>query len=169
VELQAEFEAERRAVALEVLDSSEAWDLLSEEQQRKYSLRACFNLSLRRLQRFAWLGVLPEDVSLHARVASVLWDLPPLKAKRELIGLRQRSFLTSGVTTVEGELTYRMHDLMHDMARRLIEDGTFSTQNLASAHRQFLERYRNRTTGDYWDCLPNDGYIHRHLAWHIVH
>ena len=79
-ELRAEFEDERRAVALEVLDSSEAWERLSEEEQRKYSLQACFNLSLKRLsesqlRQFAWLGVLPEDVDLNGTIAEVLWDV----------------------------------------------------------------------------------------------
>jgi hypothetical protein len=181
-ELRSEFEVERRSVALEVLDQSEAWEQLDEEQQRKYSLRACFNLSLRRLQpeqlrQFSWLGVLPEDVNLEARVASVLWDLPLLKAKKGLIDLRRRSFLTDGVATSEGERTYRVHDLMHDMARGLIEAGTLNSelqtlnskiQNpLSLAHRQFLERYCERAAARRWDELPNDGYIHRHLTWHM--
>ena len=188
-ELRAEFEVERRAVALEVLDHSEAWELLDEEKQRKYSLRACFNLSLRRLKpeqlrQFSWLGVLPEDVNLDAQVASVLWNLPPLQTKRGLIDLRWRSFLTDGVATSEGERTYRVHDLMHDMARSLIEEGTLDLpiqhrsteaherlkskiQNLPLAHQQFLERYRERATDQCWNSLPNDGYIHRHLTWHM--
>ena len=178
-ELRSEFEVERRAVALEVLDASEAWDQLDEEQQRKYSLQACFQLSLRRLkleqlQQFAWLGVLPEDVNLSAQVAEVLWNVRPLKAKKALIDLRQRSFLTDGVVTFEGELTYRVHDLMHDMACNLIEDGILEIQNLNSkiqnlplAHQQLLERYRARATNHGWDGLPNDGYIHRHLTWHM--
>ena len=183
-ELRLEFEVERRAVALEVLDSSEAWERLDEEQRRKYSLRACFNLSLKRLkpeqlQQFSWLGALPEDVNLEAQVAAVLWDLPLLKAKRGLIDLRRRSFLTDGVATSEGERTYRVHDLMHDMAQGLIEAGTLNLpiqnpkskiQNFLSlAHRQFLERYRAITADCYWDKLPNDGYIHRHLTWHMEH
>ena len=171
-ELRSEFETERRSVALEVLDSSEAWDCLDENQQRKYSLRACFNLSLRRLsaeqlRQFAWLGVLPEDVSLDARMAVTLWELSPLKAKKTLIDLRNRSFLTSGTETLEGEVTYRVHDLMHDTARGLIEQATLSAsiQTLADAHAQLLDRYRQKC--DRWDRLPNDGYIHRHLTWHL--
>ncbi len=171
-ELRSEFETERRSVALEVLDSSEAWDCLDENQQRKYSLRACFNLSLRRLsaeqlRQFAWLGVLPEDVSLDVRMAVTLWELSPLKAKKALIALRNRSFLTSGTETLEGELTYRVHDLMHDTARGLIEQATLSApiRTLADAHAQFLDRYRQKC--DRWDRLPNDGYIHRHLTWHL--
>ena len=179
-ELQSEFEVERQAIALEVLDSSEAWERLDEEQQRKYSLRACFNLSLRRLKpeqlrQFVWLGVLPEDVNLSVQVAAVLWDVRTIKAKQGLIDLRWRSFLTDGVATLEGEPTYRVHDLMHDMARSLIEEGVLEIQdsgsripNLPLAHCQFLERYQERASDQRWDGLPNDGYIHRHLTWHMV-
>jgi NB-ARC domain/TIR domain len=171
-ELRREFEDERKAVALDVLDSSEAWEHLDENQQRKYSLQACFQLSLRRLKpeqlrQFAWLGVLPEDVSLDGRMAVTLWNLPKLKAKKALIDLLNRSFLTSGTEALEGEPTYRVHDLMHDTARGVIEQDALgdSIQNLASAHGQLLERYRQKH--DRWDRLPNDSYIHRHLTWHL--
>jgi ABC-type transporter Mla MlaB component len=183
-ELRSEFELERRSVAsgigrrssaLNLLDSSEKWDDLDENAQRKYSLQACFNLSLKRLtqeqlQQFAWLGVLPEDVNLNSQMAEVLWDLKPLQAKRVLILLRSRSFLTDGVATIAEELTYRVHDLMHDMARSLIEERILSSEAVPSlefAHRQFLERYRERAANHRWDGLPNDGYIHRHLTWHL--
>ena len=183
-ELRSEFEAERRSVAsgmgrrsraLNLLDSSEKWDDLDENAQRKYSLQACFNLSLKRLnhdqlQQFAWLGVLPEDVNLNGQMAKVLWDLNPLQAKKVLIMLRNRSFLTDGVATIAEEPTYRVHDLMHDMARSLIEEGVLSTEPVAPlelAHRQFLERYRERASNHRWDGLPKDGYIHRHLTWHL--
>ena len=183
-ELRSEFEAERRSVAsgmgrrsraLNLLDSSEKWDDLDENAQRKYSLQACFNLSLKRLnhdqlQQFAWLGVLPEDVNLNGQMAKVLWDLNPLQAKKVLIMLRNRSFLTDGVATIAEEPTYRVHDLMHDMARSLIEEGVLSAEPVAPlelAHRQFLERYRERASNHRWDGLPKDGYIHRHLTWHL--
>ncbi|HEY9818161.1 MAG TPA: NB-ARC domain-containing protein, partial [Candidatus Obscuribacterales bacterium] len=41
-ELRQEIEEERRAVAVALLDSTEAWEALDQEKQRKYSLRACF-------------------------------------------------------------------------------------------------------------------------------
>ncbi len=171
-ELRAEFEDERRSVALEVLDSSEAWERLSEEEQRKYSLRACFNLSLKRLnseqlRQFAWLGVLPEDVDLSGTIAEVLWDVKPIWVKRGLIDLRNRSFLTDGVATFEGVATYRVHDLMHDTARGLIEKGELGIENLEMAHGAFLERYRGRSIDGSWYGLKNDGYIHSHLTWHL--
>ncbi len=189
-ELRTEFEAERRSVALgtgrrsralELLDSSEAWEHLEEEKQRKYSLQACFNLSLKRLtdeqlRQFAWLGVLPEDVSLNKQMAAVLWNVRSPVAQKILTLLRNRSFLTDGAATLEDEPTYRVHDLMHDMARSLIEEGILNAetqtvddpaQNLAIAHRQFLERYRECAIDRRWDKLPNDRYIHRHLTWHM--
>ena len=171
-ELRAEFEDERRSVALEILDSSEAWEQLSEEEQRKYSLRACFNLSLKRLKpeqlrQFAWLGVLPEDVDLNGTIAEVLWDMRSIQAKKGLIDLRSRSFLTDGVQTVEGVAVYRVHDLMHDTARGLIEKGELGIENLEMAHGAFLERYRGRSGDGSWYGLANDGYIYRHLTWHL--
>jgi hypothetical protein len=171
-ELRSEFEAERRAVALEVLDLMEAFGQLSVEEQRKYSLKACFNLSLQRLtpeqlRQFAWLGVLPEDVTIDSRMATTLWNLPKLRAKRLLIEFWRRSLLTNVGMNAEEESSYRVHDLMHDTARGLIEQGTLaeSIQDLSSAHIQFLERYRSQ--GD-WHRLSNDGYIYRHLSWHFV-
>jgi hypothetical protein len=74
------------------------------------------------------------------------------------------------VATIAEEPTYRVHDLMHDMARSLIEEGILSSESvppLELAHRQFLERYRERALNHRWDGLPNDGYIHRHLTWHL--
>ena len=172
VELRSKFEDERRVVALEILDSSSAWDQLSEEEQRTYRLRACFNLSLKRLKpeqlrQFAWLGVLPEDVDLNGTIAEVLWDMRSIQAKKALIDLRSRSFLTDGVQTFEGVATYRVHDLMHDTARGLIEKGELGIENLEMAHGAFLERYRGRSVDESWYGLVNDGYIHRHLTWHL--
>jgi NB-ARC domain len=188
-ELRSEFEAERRAVfqgtgrrssALQLLDSSEALEQLEEEEQRKYSLQACFNLSLKRLkpqqfEQFAWLGLLPEDVNLDRRVAAVLWDLSPFRAQKVLIDLRNRSFLTGGVDTIEGEPSYRVHDLMHDLARISIDCPPSDESNqlgglgmsIAAAHQGFLERYRAQAQDRRWDKLPSDGYIHRRLTWHM--
>jgi hypothetical protein len=171
-ELLGELEDERRVVELELLDATEAFEHLSEERQRKYSLKACFNLSLRRLsaeqrQRFAWLGVLRKNMDLSAPIAEILWDMRPVQAKKGLIELRSRSLLTDGVQTVEGVATYRVHDLMHDTARGLIEKGELGIESLEIAHGRFLERYRGRSEDESWYGLKNDGYIHRHLTWHL--
>ncbi len=179
-ELRAEFKAEFSRV-FKLLQSSERWEDLDEQEQRKHSLEVCFNLSLKRLnqeqlEQFAWLGILPEDVNLTLEVASVLWNLSSnVQVKQRLSLLRHRSFLTDGVTTLEDEPTYRIHDLMHDMARSLIEEGKLNSLGsrdkncscLSLAHQQFLERYREKTEEKSWYNLPNDGYIHRQLTWHL--
>jgi hypothetical protein len=171
-ELREEFESERRDVALRLLDSTtEDWEQFSEEKQRKYSLQACFNLSLIRLNelqrsQFNWLGVLQEDVSLTVAVGKVLWALSTVQTKRVLKELRSRSLLMNGAETFEGERTYRVHDLMHDMARGLIEVGKIEgVKDLEGAHRSFLNRYRRLGA---WNELPiEDIYIFRHLTWHL--
>ncbi|NEP19779.1 MAG: hypothetical protein F6J97_23320, partial [Leptolyngbya sp. SIO4C1] len=154
---------------------------LSDEERRQYSLRACFALSLDRLkedsleqfERFVWLGVLPEDVTIQQRMAMTLWDVEDWEAEETLLTLYERSFLTSGVTTFEGEQTYRIHDLMHDTARGLIRQGTLNLPHpphlphLPLAHQHLLTRYRQHSPTQTWNALPNDGYIYRYLTWHM--
>jgi hypothetical protein len=179
-ELRAEFEAERRDVALGLLDSTEEdWEHLPEEKRRKYSLQACFNLSLNRLNelqrsQFAWLGVLPEDVNLTVATGRVLWDLSSVQTKRVLKALRSRSLLMDGPKMMDGERSYRVHDLMHDMARGLIEKGAVGVEGLVEAHRSFLGRYRGLCGDGLWWKPPYDRerpyeylYFYRHLTWHL--
>jgi glycerol-3-phosphate cytidylyltransferase-like family protein len=176
-ELQAEFEDERRAVVLDLFDSTESFELMSEKDrekdERKSSLKACFNLSLKRLnpeqrRRFSWLGVLPEDARIDARMVATLWNLSEVMAKKGLIELFRRSFLTGAGTSIEGFEMYRVHDLMHDTARGLIEAGELGGEGLAGAHGAFVDRYREFAYDKYLCGLRSDGYIHRHLTWHLV-
>ena len=174
-ELLGEFKREVADLAL--LDSSEALSSLSEEQRRKHSLKVCFNLSLRRLSsellhQFAWLGVLPEDVMIDARMAVTLWNIPLLQAKKTLQILKARGLLTIGAAKSDAKLTYRLHDLMHDTARWLIQQSLTADLpglglSLAAAHRQLVDRYRTKTQTGMWQTLTDDGYIHRHLTWHL--
>ncbi|MGR3278819.1 NB-ARC domain-containing protein [Acaryochloris marina NIES-2412] len=174
-ELLSEFKQE--VADLELLDSTEVTQNLAEEKLRKHSLRACFNLSLRRLplkllEHFAWLGVLPEDVLIAPQMSATLWGISRLQAKKVLQTLRNRAFLTLGPTVQGSEQTYRLHDLMHDTARWLITrsreiDLPGLGLSLPQAHQQFLERYRQQTGQGQWHTLKGDGYIHAHLTWHM--
>ena len=169
-ELKAEFD-------LGLFDSAEALHGSSEEKRRKHSLQACFNLSLRRLStellhQFAGLGILPEDVVITPKMASTLWGIREVKAKKVLIILKNRAFLTAGPTLFDQTQTYRMHDLMHDTARWLIaqpQDAELSGLGLTvpEAQQRFLERYRQQTQAGQWHTLADDGYIHAHLTWHM--
>ena len=159
-------------------DFREEFDILdvdegvgSDEERRDRSLRACFNLSLKRLdgeqlRRFAWLGVLPEDVSVDARMVATLWGVKPVRARKGLLELRRRSLLLSGVSvSVAGrqEPTFRQHDLLHELAQKQLAEGLGLSVEVA--HGELLARYRPES-GRWWE-LADDGYIHRRLTWHM--
>jgi hypothetical protein len=109
---------------LEILDRLEAGDTANEEKRKHYSLIACFNLSLKRLngqklRQFSWLGVLPDDVTITEKMATTLWDCPVREARQTLRYLRSKALLLTGVSS-ELLTSYRVHDLLHDLARNLI-------------------------------------------------
>ena len=71
---------------------------------------------------------------------------------------------------------YTIHDLLHDEALTLLtaprndESGSMLAGldvPLETAHSEFLARYRSRKGFASWADLPDDGYIHSHLAWHL--
>ena len=168
-------------------DFQQEFDVLSlersgcDEARRLLSLRACFNLSLRRLdrevlRRFAWLGVLPEDVAVDARMATVLWEVSPVEARRQLLGFLRRSLMLAGPkVVVDGRSvpTFRQHDLLHDLARDLLAaSGEGDGDRLpglgltvAAAHGGLLDRYLPES--GCWADLRDDGYIHGRLTWHM--
>ncbi|NEQ31820.1 MAG: hypothetical protein F6K04_12580 [Leptolyngbya sp. SIO4C5] len=166
---------------IESLDRYTSREEPDEAKRRHHSLTACFNLSLKRLTpeqlgQFAWLGVLPEDVSVSAQMVAMLWQLNAKQAGAVLRTLRSKALLLEGSDTSEGKRTYRMHDLMHDLSIKLLgapknsknpEDLPGLGLTLAQAHQQLLQRYRAQTKDGQWHTLPDDGYIHAHLAWHF--
>lgn len=174
---------QQEVVRLGALDLLSATELAEESTRRKYSLIACFNLSLRQLspkqlRQFAWLGVLPDDVGISRAMTSVLWQVTEPQAGKVLRGLRSKALLLNDVTRSDRRM-YRMHDLLHDAAMRLLVAPVEPLDEaelpglgleLAAAHRQFLEWYRRQKTrhGEQWHTLADDGYIHAHLTWHMV-
>ncbi|NET68859.1 MAG: hypothetical protein F6K63_32490 [Moorea sp. SIO1G6] len=164
---------------LETLDLPGAQEV-GEKRRKHYSLVASFNLSLRRLppgkfQQFAWFGVLPEDVSITPALGTTLWDVGAREARKTLQYFKSKALLLSGKST-NGTPTYQLHDLVHDMARRLLTaepatEGEGSLPGLGltwpQAHGQLLERYRQKTQNGLWHTLPDDGYSHSYLTWHL--
>ena len=99
---------------LEALNLLQANDISSDSKRKKYSLVASFNLSLKRLvkeklEKFAWLGVLPEDVTITQVMASTLWGYKSKKARDLLRFLRAKALLLDGVP-YKNTPTYRLHD-----------------------------------------------------------
>jgi hypothetical protein len=143
-------------------------------------LEASFNLSLNALRAedeaawkaFVWLGVLPEDVRLATPMVATLWEMDDAGAAEILELLWNDALLLSAPPILVGERqwpAYRLHDLLHDIARRLLT--ATSSQGLGldlpTAHTTLLAHYQKHTHDGLWHTLPDDGYIHAHLTWHM--
>ena len=167
---------------IEVLDLYGQEEIPDDAKRRKYSLLACFNLSLKLLSpeqlcQFAWLGVLPEDVDITQTMTETLWQVTSSQSKAILRTLRSKALLLQGASQINKSPRYRMHDLMHDLARRLLIRSsrpleTSDVEGLgltkSDAHSQLLERYKAKTKNDQWHTLKDDGYIYAHLTWHML-
>jgi hypothetical protein len=179
-ELLAELRSEM--VGLAVLHDQSQDEDQSDEELRKYSLQASFNLSLKRLSAqeltcFRWLGVLPEDVAINHRMATTLWDCSEREAKRVLRRFRLKALIKDDQKLLDGTPTYRFHDLVHQTARELLtgkhqlaeaaDNWPEAGIELVEAQQQLLERYRQQTQDGLWHTLPHDHYIHAHLTWHF--
>ena len=142
-------------VRLESLDVYGQAEMPDEEKRRKYSLLACFNLSLKQLtveqlRQFAWLGVVPEDASLTQEMAETLWQVTARQSGAILRIFRAKSLVLQGAKQADERPSYRMHDLMHDLAHQLLtsspqplNEGELPGLGLAGAeaHSELLERY----------------------------
>ena len=166
---------------LKTFDRPGARDATDEKDLKTLSLTASLNLSLQRLseeerQNFTWLGVLPEDVTITQAMTATLWDMDERDAGDTLRYLHSKALLLPGVPLADGTLTFRLHDLLHDLARNLLTaPGTPKRRgdlpglglSLPTAHAQLLEQYRKKTQNQQWHILPNDGYVHQNLVWHL--
>jgi NTP pyrophosphatase (non-canonical NTP hydrolase) len=162
---------------LELLDRPNAEGVRDEKNRKRLSLKASLNLSLKllsseQLQQFAWLGVLPEDVAIQPDMAATLWSIPRKKAGAVLRTFRAKALLLSGVQGLRQESSYRIHDLMHDLARGLLTgEGEKEVPGLglqwSDAHGILLDQYHQQTKAGLWHTLTGDGYIHSYLTWHM--
>ncbi|WP_220451016.1 NB-ARC domain-containing protein [Nostoc sphaeroides] len=166
---------------LKTLDRPGANDITDEASLKRLSLTASLNLSIKRLAQedkeyFTWLGVLPEDVTINPKMTATLWDIADERdASDSLKYLQSKALLLPGVPLADGTRTYRLHDLFHDLARNLLTAPSQPRRgnlpglgiSLVNAHVALLEKYRQKTQKNLWHTLPNDGYIHQYLVWHL--
>lgn len=134
---------------------------------------ACLTLSLEFLRQqdaalwshFLWLAILPAGESIEAPIGSVLWNLSPEEAERTMAELAEDALLQSSATG------YVLHSLLHSTARRLftLPAPTGLGLTIQAGHAALLENYRRRAPSSRWDQLPDDGYIHGRLVWHMKH
>ena len=168
-------EIDRLGALEETDDDFIAEPVVSEARKRKTSVRASLLLSVRNLSRprqqlFAWLGVVAEEATITPRMAATLWSEEEETARGHL-----RTLNGAGLLSAKGD-DYRIHDLMHDLARELLTSPEAAARagdipgfglTLQDAHRRLLGSYRNQTTHGLWHTLPDDGYIHDHLVRHL--
>jgi hypothetical protein len=126
-------------------------------------LRTSFKLSIdllspSDLEAFSWFGVLPEDAQINQTMAAALWDIDKVKAKNILRLFRNKALLKSEYLD-----EYRIHDLLHEEAKRLLSNRI----SLKEAHAHILNRYQSTLENNMWSSLENDGYIYKHLTWHM--
>lgn len=166
---------EQEIANLEVLEGSPR-----RQRKRKTTLEASLNLSLSALRSdyeeawraFVWLGILAEDALISAPIAAILWDKKEADTREILEVLWNDALLMPGSTLVIGNNewpSYRLHDLLHDVALRLLTAQKPQGLGLtvSDAHSNLLESYKQRSQKGIWYTLPNDGYIHNHLVWHM--
>ncbi|WP_099072324.1 NB-ARC domain-containing protein [Nostoc linckia] len=172
---------QQEVARLTSFDRPEAEEITDEASLKRLSLTASLNLSVKRMpaekqQHFSWLGVLPEDVNINKMMAATLWQMDKRDAAKMLQYLRNKALLLTGVPLADGMPTYRLHDLFHDLARNLLTEPSVPKRpgdlaglglSLADAHAALLEKYRQKTENGLWHTVPNDGYIHQHLVWHL--
>jgi hypothetical protein len=142
----------------------------------------CFQLSLGALRdyepdvwsAFAWLGVLPGGTTVAAPMARGLWGTESEdQAARWLEVLLNEALLQPGAPVrVRGRTWpgFILHDLLHDMARRLLarappEGLGFDPQR---AQGEYLQRILARSGPEGWPGIADDGYAHEHLGWHLL-
>lgn len=169
----------RQALEKEVAQL-EALEAPRRRRREKSQVEASFNLSLKALQdddeetrqAFIWLGILPEDVQITAPMVTTIWQTDAVKAADTLEILWNDALLLPGAPVwLDGQEwpSYRLHDLLRDIARRLLTmpEPNGLGLSLPAVHATLLERYKKRTKGSQWHTLPDDGYIHTYLAWHL--
>jgi hypothetical protein len=162
---------------LESLDRPNFEGVMDEKTRKRLSLKASLNLSLKllsseQLQQFSWLGVLSEDVTIQSDMAATLWSISRKKAGAVLRTFKAKALLLSGMQGLGQESSFRIHDLMHDLARGLLTSkGEKEIPGLGlqwlEAHGILLDRYHQQITNNLWHTLPDDSYIYSYLTWHM--
>ena len=133
---------------------------LPDPQQR--SVAAVLRVSVERLSPeakacFLACAVFREDVEIPEDALLRLWSgitANQRRAKLMATDLEGRSLLTR-----DEQHRYRIHDLYVDFLRH-------AAAPLAARHADLVMRYRNVCPSG-WDSCPDDGYILRHLPWHL--
>jgi WD40 repeat protein len=108
--------------------------------------------------RYLELAIFPEDVGIPD--ATLRAYFAPAGLLPHDVQDLEDAFVSASLARWAGEGRIQLHDLQHDYVRRL-------TTELASRHERLLAGYRG-VAADGWHSVPDDGYFHQHLAYHLA-
>ena len=109
-------------------------------------------------------------------MARTLWATDELSARNGLRDFKNKALLLTATNAAGDGPAYRIHDLLHDVARGLLTAPVTSARvdelpglGLAfpAAHSELIERYRALASEGQWHSIPDDGYVHWQLSWHL--
>ncbi|MBZ5689785.1 MAG: trypsin-like peptidase domain-containing protein [Acidobacteriia bacterium] len=171
VKLAQDLESETRG--LEALE--DAHDRIKGDIKLEASLQVSLK-ALRADSESLWraflaLSTLFEDVLITGSVAANLWRVPSVTAELWLEALWSEALLLRQIAhNNDSTLTtaYQMHDMIRDLSRTILTRPAPRGLNISfiQAHQELLAAYASYCADD-WAHLPNDGYIHKHLLWHL--
>jgi hypothetical protein len=107
------------------------------------------------------LAVFPEDTPVSSAIVGQYWRHLGLgSATGELLTDLQRLALTQQTRDDCGTVCHALHDLVRDVLRYHL-----GTERLRQAHRALLDSYQPTERG--WPAVPDDGYLHDNLVYHL--
>eukprot|EP00698_Gefionella_okellyi_P001861 TRINITY_DN11700_c0_g1_i1.p1 TRINITY_DN11700_c0_g1~~TRINITY_DN11700_c0_g1_i1.p1 ORF type:complete len:1302 (+),score=294.95 TRINITY_DN11700_c0_g1_i1:65-3970(+) len=112
-------------------------------------------------QRFQQLAIFEPGVRLSRNTVHNLWlanEMDKTASNALLIDLVTRALLC----TDNSETTLYVHEPVH-VAMRIEVDPS----DLAQTHAKLVEGYARQCAGD-WPALADDGYVHGHIAKHMI-
>jgi WD40 repeat protein len=117
--------------------------------------------------RFAELAVFDTDDTVPEATAHVLWthtgELSDRNCTKLLINLAERSLVQLDANpdaSGKPQRRFRLHDLLHDYAVRIVGEPV-------ALHGKLVEAYRKQCP-DGWHTGPNDGYFFEKLPHHLI-
>lgn len=168
------------AIAGSMARDGRSWELISEEYDRKrkeflsrridgYSCEGhesayvAIKMSVDALDAslspyYLKLAVFPKSEDIPITAIETLWGKQVNSYETESIihDLQSKALLSFN----KDEKTVRLHDIHCDFLLLLLK-------NIAGLHEEFLEAYRAKTHGNWWDG-PDDGYYYSHIIQHLV-
>jgi hypothetical protein len=114
---------------------------------------------------FMWICLTRPGVHINPAICSNLLGVSPDVSAGLLADLSDESLLRR-----DGD-NYSIHGLLQEICQRYFTalPPTGFGKTLSEGHAYILQRYYTLSHNRTWDSIPDDGYIHDNLLWHLKH